>query len=119
MADLKPAPKTWSPLGWNDPAPGNLGPARGAKEPGQGFRGLNPPGIRDLDLESVCGGLCHGRYRVREQRRAQPDPHPAHQPLISDFLPPFQGISPLDILLEPGDLGLWTFLCQLPTPSWE
>lgn len=55
--------------------PGNLGPAKGAGEPGQCFRGLDLPGIRDLGLESVClcHGDCHRQWKDREQRRAQLD----------------------------------------------
>ena len=51
------------------------------------------------------GGLCHGQWRGKEQRRAQLD-HPSSSS-TSDL--PSRLSLPLDILLEPRDLGLWTF----------
>lgn len=119
--DLKPPPKTWSPLDWNDP-PRQLGPCQGSwgVRPvlqGAGSSWYQGSGPR-VSL-SLLWGVCHGQWKGREQRRAQLDLLPAHQPLISDPRLAFQAMFPHDILLEPGDLGLWTFHVNHPHPSWE
>lgn len=81
--------QTWGPLGWKEPpSPGNLGPTRGAEEPGQGSRGLNLPGIKDLGLQSVCGLSVMGTGgsgSKEEPSKTPSSPPPAHQLLISDL----------------------------------
>lgn len=59
------------------------------------------------------GGPYHEQWRGKEQKRAQLD-HPSSSS-TSDL--PSRLSLPLDILLEPRDLGLWTFLYK-PSIAW-
>ena len=122
--DLKSSSKAQSPLaGMSIPRqPGPCQGSWGARPRLQGA-GLLVSGTWAQNQPVGWGGcLCHGQWRGKEQTRAQLDHPPS--PSTSDL--PFRPSLPLDILLEPRDLGLWTTPYKSPiawpdqkSPKWR